>query len=120
MSTLQSRRRPSKHKNQPLTVNGEKYRSKREYSRHCDLLLMQRAGLIAGLVREVPFVLAKGVKIDGEARARPALRYYADFVYSDVDSGRVIVEDAKGQQTPVYRMKKHLMATVHAISVLET
>lgn len=109
----------SKYKAKPCQIGGEKYRSQREARRHQELLLLQKAGQIAGLVREVPFVLAPGVKIEGEARKRPALRYVADFVYSTAD-GKIVVEDAKGMQTPVYRIKKHLLATVHNISVVES
>lgn len=108
-----------KYRNKPCTVGGEKYRSQREAKRHQDLLLLQKAGQIAGLTREVPFELAPGVKIKGEDRKRPAVRYVADFVYSDVRSGTVVVEDAKGMQTPVYRLKKHLMKTIHNIDVVE-
>lgn len=108
----------SKYKNTPCVIGGESYRSKREAARHQDLLLLQRAGHIADLVREVPFVLAPAVVL--EKRKRPAIRYYADFVYTDVTSGRVVVEDAKGARTPVYKLKRHLMATVHSIEVLET
>lgn len=109
----------NKYRNQPLEINGEKYRSMRERLAHANLQMLQRAGKIAGLVREVPFVLAPGVKIDGEKRKRPAIRYFADFVYSDVATGKIVVADAKGIQTTVYRMKKHLMATQHGISVVE-
>ena len=110
----------NKHRNKPCSIGGEKYRSGRERDRHQALLLLQRAGHIAGLVREVPFVLAPGVKIEGEARKRPPLRYFADFVYSDARTGKIVVEDAKGQQTPVYRLKKHLLAVVHGIHVQES
>lgn len=108
----------SKYGNTPTIIGAEKYRSKREASRHQSLLVMQRAGLIAGLVREVPFVLAAGVKIAGEKRARPPLRYFADFLYSTAD-GRIVAEDAKGVSTPLYRAKKHLMATVFNVHILE-
>ena len=108
-----------KYRNKPCQIGAEKYRSQREAKRHQTLLLMQKAGRIAGLTREVPFVLAPGVKILGEDRARPALRYVADFTYSDVRSGTVVVEDAKGMQTAMYRLKKHLMKTVHGIDVVE-
>ena len=108
-----------KYGNTACQVGAESYRSKRERDRHQALLLLQRAGKIVGLIREVPFELAPGVKIDGEARKRPALRYVADFVYSDVQTGAVVVEDAKGMPTPVYRLKKHLMATTHGIHVRE-
>ena len=108
-----------KYRNNPCIVGGEKYRSQREAKRHQELLLLQRAGKISGLTREVAFELSPGVKIDGEDRKRPPLRYVADFVYSDVTAGRVVVEDAKGVQTPVYRLKKHLMATLRGIHVKE-
>lgn len=109
-----------KYHNKPCQVGDEKYRSQRERDRHQALLLWQRAGTISGLTREVAFELAPGVKISGEKRRRPAVRYFADFVYSDVRSGAIIVEDAKGVQTPLYRLKKHLMATVHGIHVRES
>ena len=107
-----------KYRNQPFQIGAEKYSSQREAKRHQELLLLQRAGKIDGLTREVPFVLAERVKIEGESRARPAVRYVADFIYSTA-AGAHVVEDAKGMQTPVYRLKKHLMATVHGIHVQE-
>ena len=110
--------KPLKYRNKPCQVGTEKYRSGRERDRHQDLLMLQFAGQIAGLTREVAFVLAPGVKIEGEKRARPALRYYADFVYSTAD-GRIVIEDSKGRATELYRAKKHLMATVHNIHVKE-
>lgn len=108
-----------KYHNKPQQIGAEKYRSQREATVHARLMILQRTGLIAGLVREVPFVLAPKVKIEGEKRARPAVRYVADFVYSDVKSGQIVVADAKGMATPLYRLKKHLMKTVHNIDVVE-
>ncbi len=107
-----------KYGNKPCQIGAEKYRSQREAKRHQDLRYLQALGKIAGLTREVPFVLAPGVKLEGESRARPAMRYIADFVYSTAE-GATVVEDAKGMRTPVYRLKKHLMATVHGIHVKE-
>jgi hypothetical protein len=108
----------SKYKAKPCTIDGQNYRSQKEARRHQELLLLQRAGQISGLVREVPFVLAPGVKIEGEKRKRPAIRYVADFVYES--GGKTIIEDAKGMQTPVYRLKKHMMAVTHGIHVKES
>lgn len=108
----------TKYHAKPCQVGEEKYRSQRERDRHQKLLLMERAGLISDLRREVRYLLANGVKIEGESRRRPPLRYMADFVYLD-QSGARVVEDAKGMQTPVYRLKKHLMATVYGIHVRE-
>ena len=108
-----------KYHNKPCQVGAEKYRSQRERNRHQELLLLERAGHIAGLKREVPFLLAPSVKLIGERRFRPALKYVADYVYSEAHTGKVIIEDAKGVQTTVYRMKKHLMKTVLGLDVVE-
>lgn len=109
----------SKYRNKPCQVGAEKYRSQRERDRHQALLMMQRTGRIADLKREVPYELAPGVKIIGEKRKRPAVRYVADFLYRDMRTGSLVIEDAKGVQTPLYRLKKHLMKTVHGIDVVE-
>ena len=105
----------NKYRNQPVQIGAEKYRSQREAKRHQDLLLLERCGEIQRLQREVPFVLAVGVVLDG--RRKPPLRYVADFVY--VHKGVQVVEDAKGVRTPLYRAKRHLMASVHGIEVRE-
>lgn len=112
--------RKSKYGNKPQKIGGEKYRSKREAKRHRDLLALQRAGLVAGLNREVAYVLAPSVRYSDKARATPALRYVADFVYTDTRTGRLIVEDCKGCRTQAYRVKRHLMLAVHGIEVRET
>ena len=109
-----------KYGNQPTTVGTEKYRSKREATRHAQLLLLQRGGQIRDIRREVPFVLAPGVLIQG--RMRPPLRYVADFVYDELVGGvwQPVVEDAKGVRTEGYRVKRHLMASVLGIHIRET
>ena len=64
----------------------------------------------------------------GSGRKRPELRYVADFVYWEIDqarkndfqNGKWIVEDVKGILTPVYRIKRHLMMSVHGIEIRET
>lgn len=109
----------SKYSAKPCQIGAEKYRSQREAARHQDLIRLQRQGLITGLTREVPFVLAPSVRIKGEKRARPAVRYYLDFLYTTA-LGETVAEDCKGMQTPVYRLKKHLMATVHGLHVVES
>ena len=109
--------RASKYRNTRCTVDGQTYRSQREATRHRSLLLMQRSGLIAELQREVPFVLAPAVRFT-DRRATPALRYFADFVYTQ--DGQRVVEDCKGLRTEGYRIKRHLMLALHGIEILET
>lgn len=111
-------RKRSKYGNQPCEIGGQKYRSKREAARHQQLLSLEAAGLLANLRREVPFVLAPAVKIAG--RTKPALRYVADFVYTDTATGLEVVEDCKGMRTDVYRIKRHLMKTTHGVDIVES
>ena len=105
-----------KYRNKPCQIGAEKYRSQREAKRHQDLLVLVRAGHVLDLRREVAFELAPAVVLDG--RRKPAVRYFADFVFR-TPLGEQIVEDAKGVRTPVYRLKRHLMKTVHGIEIKE-
>lgn len=71
---------------------------------------------------QVKFVLAKGVKLAGETRKKPDLRYVADFVYVDAATGETIVEDVKSNATrklAAYRNKKHLMKVIYKLDINE-
>ena len=103
----------SKYRNVKCEHLGQKYDSKRERDRHIDLLLLERAGQITELRRQVAYELAPRVKLGG--RFKPALRYVADFCY--VEAGAVVTEDSKGAITREFRIKQHLMATVHGIEI---
>nr|WP_317800172.1 DUF1064 domain-containing protein [Acinetobacter pittii] len=84
------------------------------------LKLMEKDGLIEQLKCQVAFVLAESVRFANEERKKPALRYFADFVYTQ--NGIYIVEDVKSKTTrslPEYRIKKHLMMSVHGIEITE-
>ena len=91
----------------------KKYGNKRRY---LELVIMQLAGSITDLKTQVEYVLCPSVVIDG--LKRPAIRYIADFVYTD-DSGKTVVEDCKGMLTPVYKLKRHLMMYFHGIKINE-
>ncbi len=120
--SLASLKPKSKFGNKRCEINGEKYRSQKEAKRHQALLQSEGLGLIENLRREVRFELAPGVKYAPTERAKPALRYFADFVYDrPTCHGPVhVVEDCKGMRTDVYKIKKHLMATVHGIFIFES
>lgn len=108
----------SKYGSEKIQVDGHTFSSKAEARRYQHLLLMERAGMISGLVLQPKFELAPSVKFFG-ARATPPLRYFADFAYIDSD-GRRVVEDVKGGPvTEGFRIKKHLMLAVHGIEVQE-
>jgi hypothetical protein len=117
--------RKSKFKNKVCFHNGERFDSQRELKYWLHLQQRERAGEIRDLQRQVPFVLAERVDL-GEKRIKPAMRYYADYVYVVVTAvlpyevpGERVVADAKGKQTPGYRDRKHLMADKHKIIIRE-
>lgn len=105
----------SKYGNRKTVVDGIKFDSKGEASRWCVLRVLERAGQISDLQRQVSFELAPPVRLGG--RGRPALKYIADFVYQQDD--QQVVEDVKGVRTPVYNLKRHLMKSVHNIEIRE-
>ncbi len=105
---------PSEHKYRakPTVVQGIRFASKREGGRYEELRLLEQAGSIRDLVLQRPFDLhAQG----GERVAR----YVADFTYVDVATGELVVEDAKGYRTPMYRLKARWMQAEHGISIVE-
>lgn len=97
-------------------IDGTTFASKAESLRYIALRILENNGHISYLKTQVKFDLAPSVVIQG--RKRPPIRYIADFVY--MQDGKQVVEDVKGMLTPVYRLKRHLMATVHGIHILET
>lgn len=86
--------------------------SRKEAKRYIQLKQMERAGLIKKLRLQVPFVL-----VDKSSYGRE-IKYVADFVY--IENGIEIVEDVKGVKTPIYRLKKRLMAERYGIKIKET
>ena len=114
------RSRMPKFKNQKCNLGGLKFDSKKEAQRYKVLRDMQLDGVISDLECQVSFLLADSVKFESEERRKPALRYIADFTY--MQNNILIVEDVKSKHTrslPTYRIKKHLMMSVHNIEITE-
>lgn len=118
----------NKYRNKKVVRNGITYDSKKEADRHAVLKLLERAGKIRELERQVKFVLIpaqyepdtvgkrggvkKGKLIERECS------YVADFVYEE--NGKKVVEDTKGFRTADYKIKRKLMLYVHGIKIKET
>ena len=83
-------------------ATGFVFDSKAEFIRWCELRILERAGKISDLKRQVKYELIPKQK--GER----ACTYLADFVYKDSD-GNTVVEDTKGVKTDAYRIKKKLL-----------
>ena len=100
-----------------VKVEGEVFDSKREFNRWCELKLLERAGAISDLKRQVKFVLIPTQKIDGTVVERE-VSYKADFVYTE--TGKTVVEDSKGYRTKEYILKRKLLLYTHGIQLKET
>lgn len=96
----------------------DKYDSKKEYTRWGQLRLMERAGQITGLRKQVPFLLHEEFR-SKDGVLHKAVYYKADFVYTEGKSGEEVVEDVKALDsttgkyltTETFRLKwKLLMA----------
>lgn len=93
-------------------ATGYVFDSKKEFFRWCELRIMERAGKISDLKRQVSYELIPKQKVER------ACTYVADFVYID-EHGETVVEDAKGVRTDAYRIKRKLMLWVHGIKIQE-
>ena len=105
-----------KYHNRKITRDGETFDSVKEYRRSCELKLLERAGVIKDLKRQVKFELIPSQKVDGKVVER-AVNYVADFTYKQ--DGKTVVEDTKGFKTKDYIIKRKLMLWVHGISIQE-
>ena len=110
----------SKYHNRVLNTPDGRFDSVHEYSRWQELKLMQKAGEIYDLQRQVPFVLIPTQKdeLTGKVIEREC-KYIADFTYRSCKTGRIVVEDAKGAKTEVYKLKKKIMLYRHGIRIKE-
>ena len=118
--SLKTPKKPRKYRNTKTVLDGITFDSKREAARYQELKVLAARGVIEDFRHQAPFVLAPGVRFSDEKRAKPALRYVADFSYR-LD-GRLVVEDVKSAVTAgaaAYRIKRHLMLSVHGIEVKE-
>lgn len=116
---------------------GDVFDSQKEYKQWRVLRLLERAGKISNLQRQVKFELIpaqrkestevykagpqKGLPKPGEVIEKPCT-YIADFVYCDA-YGNKVVEDTKGCKKgaayDLFVVKRKLMLWVHGIKVRE-
>lgn len=105
-----------KYGNKKTTVDGIEFDSVKEAQRWSELKLLERAGVIFNLQRQVPFVLIPKQVRDGKTVERPVV-YKADFVYTE--NGQEVVEDTKGMKTKDYIIKRKLMLWEFGIEIKE-
>ena len=105
------------------TSDGIVFDSRRESRRWIQLRLLERAGKISNLKRQVKYVLIPSQYEKSEAKKRKLLErecsYVADFVYWDNEKNELVVEDTKGVRTKDYIIKRKLMLKEYGIKITE-
>ena len=122
----------SKYGAKKVTRDGMTFDSQKEYRRFCELCLLERAGKVTDLQRQVKFVLIPtqyerferyspktGKRLsDGVRAVEKEVSYIADFVYTE--DGKQVGEDTKGFRTADYILKRKMMLHFHGIKIKET
>ena len=101
------------------TVDGIEFDSKAESARYSELVMLQKAGVIRNLERQVRFELQPKF-VTMEADTIKPIVYVADFVYeqqtnfslidkTSIDFWVKIIEDRKGFRTKEFLLKKKML-----------
>lgn len=117
----------NKYHNRKVHKYGMVFDSVKELKRYEELRLLEKAGEIKNLQRQVRFVLIPTQyekkwypKLNcfgrGKCLERPVI-YIADHVYEQ--DGKRVVEDVKGVRTPEYILKRKMMLWFHDIRIRE-
>ena len=97
-------RKPRKYRNVPTVVDGIRFDSKAEARRWGELKLLERAGSISSLERQVAIELP-GIYSNGRKA-----KMIVDFVYWDRTRAAWVHEDVKGYEpTTVWKLKQALV-----------
>ena len=111
----------SKYRNTKIVVDNIMFDSIREAERYKELKLLERAKEVAELKLQPRFKLSCGGKpIKVRSKGFPGgrhLTYIADFQYWDCATHKTVVEDVKGFDTPVSRMKRAILEAETGILV---
>ena len=93
-----------KYRNKKVQVDMYVFDSIAEAKRYKELKLLERAGEISNLELQPHFLLQESFRKNGKTYRK--VEYIADFKY--IENGRMIVEDVKGIQTDVFKLKHKL------------
>lgn len=102
-------------------ATGYEFDSKKEFYRWCELRIMERAGKISDLKRQVKYVLIPAQRDESGKLIEREVSYIADFEY--IQDGKKVVEDVKGYKRgaayQLFSIKRKLML-LQGIRVKET
>lgn len=107
----------TKYNNKKITVDGQKFDSKKEANRYKELKLLEKAGEIQDLRTQVKFVLIPSQRDENGKLIERECSYKADFKYEE--GLKTVVEDVKGYRTKEYIIKRKLMLYQYGIRIRE-
>lgn len=108
----------SKYKNKKAEYDGIVFDSQKEKAWYIKFKLMEQAGEIHSLKRQVPFCLIETFKLGDKTYRKTS--YIADFVYLDKYGNLHVIDvKSKATKTQVYQLKKKLMAWKYGIEIEE-
>lgn len=99
----------NKYRNKKVIVDDYIFDSIQESKRYKELKLLLKAGQIENLELQPHFLLQDSFKKNG--RTYRKIEYIADFQY--IENGKIIVEDVKGIQTDVFKIKHKLFEKIY-------
>lgn len=101
----------NKYKNVKVKIDGIKFDSKAESERYAQLRMLEKTGLIHALVLQPKFELQSKFRHNGKAEA--AIYYIADFSYTEPTEAKIVVEDVKGMETDVFKIKRKIFLKLY-------
>jgi hypothetical protein len=99
----------NKYRNKKVIVDDYIFDSIQESRRYKELKLLLRAGEIKELTLQPRFLLQEAFRKNGKSYRK--IEYVADFMYWQ--DGKYIVEDVKGIQTDVFKLKHKMFEKMY-------
>jgi len=116
--------RRNKYRAKPEIVDGIRFASKREAKRYRELKLLEAAGLITELELQPKFKLGTDdapilMRSERYPNGRRAV-YLGDFRYRDdaLRDGEIVIEDVKGIDTPLSRLKRAIVEAQYNVEIV--
>lgn len=118
---LMQQARENKYRSRKITVDGITFDSVKEANRYQELRMLERAGEIRDLQRQVPFVVIPTQRDENGKLIEKEVRYVADFTYIEKGKLTRTVEDVKSEATRTreYTIKRKLMLYRNGIRIRE-
>lgn len=99
----------NKYRNKKVILDDYVFDSIQESRRYKELKLLLKAKEIQDLELQPRFLLQESFKKNGKTYRK--IEYIADFKYKE--NGKIIVEDVKGIQTDVFKLKHKLFEKIY-------